>query len=156
MTNPTGPRTFFERFYTHEYNFKRKFYSDEIWSSTDSLYFWGSRPLCSSRLRPQEKSLVDQLPLDQNLLKTVLSWTTFLNWRPLASRGLKSQNDSLECPFLILITHLPPTTQFSGGEASKTPKCCLEWQNTHLLCKFGVILSTTVDFSILGHCNRQI
>ena len=24
-----------------------------------------------------------QLPLEQNLLKTVLGWTTFLNWRPL-------------------------------------------------------------------------
>ena len=47
------------------------------------MHFRGLRPLCSSRLRPQEKSLVDQLPLDQNLLKTVLSWTTFLNWRPL-------------------------------------------------------------------------
>ena len=34
---------------------------------------------CSSRLRQLEKSLVDQLPLDQNLLKTVLGWTTFLN-----------------------------------------------------------------------------
>ena len=77
MTNPTGPRTFFKRFYTHKYNSKRIFYSDQIWSSTDWLHFWLSRPLCSSRLMPQEKSLVDQLPLDQSLLKTVLSMTLF-------------------------------------------------------------------------------
>ena len=96
MTNPIGPGTFFKTFYTHEYNSKRIFYWDWIWSSTDWLHFWGSRPLCSSRLRPQEKSLVDQLPLDQNLLKTVLSWTAFLNWRPLV----------IKCNFGIIFSEL--------------------------------------------------
>ena len=85
LTNPTGPRTFFRRFFTHKYNSKRIFYSDQIWSSTDWLHFWGSRPLCSSRLRLPEKSLVDQLPWDQNLLRLVLSLTTFFYWRPLMS-----------------------------------------------------------------------
>ena len=28
MTNPTGPGTFFKRFFTHQYNYKRIFYSD--------------------------------------------------------------------------------------------------------------------------------
>ena len=28
MTNPTGPGTFFKRFFTHQYNSKRIFYSD--------------------------------------------------------------------------------------------------------------------------------
>ena len=79
MTNPTGPRAFFKRFYTDQLKFKRIFSSDEIWSSTDWMHFRGLRPLCSSRLRQQEKSLVYQLPLDQNLLKPVLGWTTFLN-----------------------------------------------------------------------------
>ena len=86
-------RTFFKRFYTQDYNIKRIFYSDKICSITDSLHFWGLRPLCSSRLRLQEKSLVDHLPLNQNLLKTVLSWTTFLNWRPLAMMNALSDYD---------------------------------------------------------------
>ena len=47
------------------------------------MHFRGLRPLCSSRLRQQEESLVNQLPLDQNLLKPVHGWTTFLNWQPL-------------------------------------------------------------------------
>ena len=28
------------------------------------MHVWGSKPLCNSRLRPQVKSLADQLPLD--------------------------------------------------------------------------------------------
>ena len=43
------------------------------------------RPLCCSRLRSNEKCLVDQLLLGQNLLKNVFNSKTFLNWRPLPS-----------------------------------------------------------------------
>ena len=41
------------------------------------------RPLCCSRLRSNEKCLVDQLLLSQDLLKNVFNSKTFLNWRPL-------------------------------------------------------------------------
>ena len=41
------------------------------------------RLLCCSRLRSNEKCLVDQLLLGQNLLKNVFNSKTFLNWRPL-------------------------------------------------------------------------
>ena len=37
------------------------------------------RPLCCSRLRSNEKCLVDQLLLGQNLLKNVFNSKTFLN-----------------------------------------------------------------------------
>ena len=43
------------------------------------MHFLSTRPLYSSRLRLQKKSLVDQLPLRWNLLKTVLGTTTYLN-----------------------------------------------------------------------------
>ena len=41
------------------------------------MHFLGSRSLCSSRLRLQEKSLADQLPWEQNVLKVVLGWQLF-------------------------------------------------------------------------------
>ena len=41
------------------------------------------RPLCCSRLRSNEKCLVDQLLLSQDLLKNIFNSKTFLNWRPL-------------------------------------------------------------------------
>ena len=36
------------------------------------MHFLGQRPLCSSKLRQLEKSLVDHLPLGQDLLKSVI------------------------------------------------------------------------------------
>ena len=64
------------------------------WCSQVNRIIFSLRPLCSSRLRQQEKSLVDQPPLDQDLLKLVLGWTTsckdirltLLNWCSLVSK----------------------------------------------------------------------
>ena len=47
------------------------------------------RLLWCSRLRPNKKSLADQLPLGQNLLKNDLGWNFFLIWRPLFLRVLE-------------------------------------------------------------------
>ena len=43
------------------------------------------RLLCCSRLRSNEKCLVDQLLLSQDLLKNIFNSKTFLNWRPLTN-----------------------------------------------------------------------
>ena len=47
------------------------------WSLTSKMHqICGAPNLIQKEIPSKEKSLVDQLPLDQNLLKTVLSWTT--------------------------------------------------------------------------------
>ena len=77
MTNPTKLTKPATGFIPNGKISKGYFIQSKVWICTDWMHFCGLKPLCKARLRPQEKSLADQLPLEQNLLKTALGPDNF-------------------------------------------------------------------------------
>ena len=103
---------------TYRTNLRGYFNQKKFGTAQTGCIFEGLRPLCNSRLRQQEKSLFDMLPLDQNLLKTLFGWTAFLNWQSL-NCGVNFRKKhyygifglhlniwmNISCFFLFLVSH---------------------------------------------------